>query len=62
MKKWRYLIQSIDPNTGPDFRESKAALNALGEKGWEVVASFVEKNGGLGVILKRQTSEEGERR
>ena len=58
MKKWQYRIQSIDPTTFPDYPGAHAALNALGAQGWEAVTSFVEKNGGLGVIFKRQISED----
>ncbi|HET9305566.1 MAG TPA: hypothetical protein VFO46_06015 [Candidatus Sulfotelmatobacter sp.] len=51
MKKWEYRIDGID------LMEAEAAialLDRLGAEGWELVTSFSEKNGNLGLIFKRE--------
>jgi len=50
MKKWEYRIDSFDP-MNPDVADR---LDRHGRQGWELVTSFSEKDGRVGLIFKRK--------
>ena len=51
MKKWEYRIDSVDPMNPED---ALIVLDKFGSEGWEIVTSFTENPGRLGLIFKRE--------
>jgi hypothetical protein len=51
MEKWEYNLLVQSPNT--ECAECEAALNGLGENGWELVTFYVNAAGDNVFVLKR---------
>ena len=51
MEKWEYNLLVQSPNT--ECAECEAALNGLGENGWELVTFYVNGAGDNVFVLKR---------
>jgi hypothetical protein len=59
---WEYRVVGVGSFWGTRAKQVEAALNELGQDGWEVIGIELAHNGGkLMVIAKRQLSP-GERR
>ena len=51
MKKWEYRFDSFSP-MNRDVAITR--LDSAGSEGWELVTSFIDTHGEVGVIFKRE--------
>ncbi|HRQ22235.1 MAG TPA: hypothetical protein PLF42_02305 [Anaerolineales bacterium] len=63
LQKWEYLVQSVGNIFGVKDEDLEAALNELGEEGWEAVNVYVAYGSGKAtVVVKRPLTRETIRR
>jgi hypothetical protein len=53
MKKFEYQVQVFGPGGKQSAGELQAALNRLGESGWEVATTFFNESSYLFFVLKK---------